>query len=193
MSPNHIGWLALSPRFSPTYQRPCQDPQCAVPEALGDFHKTFFIPFPRQLRQSPQSPTVQMAQERTGIVVGTNKGHVCSPPISSTPSLSRVSVLFGLFFRDEPSRVSRSIQPTPIHRKLEESYRDIYTESTEEAERQRRRIVENHVVEDLDDYLELEISKPDRISNLRTENNRAPTGDDTAAEYEWNCLTDLAI
>lgn len=89
-----------------------------------------------------------MAQERTGIVVGTNKGHVCSPPISSTPSLSRVSVLFGPFFRVEPSRVSRAIQPTPIHRKLEDSDRDIYTESTEEEEGQRRRIVEDHVVED---------------------------------------------
>lgn len=117
------------------HQRPCQDPQCAVPEALGDFHKTFFIPFPRQLRQSPQSPTVQMAQERTGIVVGTNKGHVCSPPISSTPLSSPVSVLFGPFFRVEPSRGFKAIQPPPIHRKPEESHWDIYAGSKEEEEK----------------------------------------------------------
>ncbi|KAJ5896158.1 uncharacterized protein N7473_005557 [Penicillium subrubescens] len=62
---------------------------CAVPEALGDFHKTFFIPFPRQLRQSPQSPTVQMAQERTGIVVGTNKGHKTTPLNTPKNKISR--------------------------------------------------------------------------------------------------------
>lgn len=45
-----------------------------------------------------------MAQERTGIVVGTNKGHVRSSPILHASSLPRVSVLSGPFFRVEPSR-----------------------------------------------------------------------------------------
>ncbi|KAJ5915147.1 Cytoskeleton organization protein (Dec1) [Penicillium verhagenii] len=47
---------------------------CAVPRTLGDFHKTFFIPFFDNHRQPLQSPTVEMAQERTGIIVGTNSG-----------------------------------------------------------------------------------------------------------------------
>lgn len=49
---------------------------CAVPRTLGDFHTTFFIPFFDNRRQPLQSPTVEMAQERTGIIVGTNSGRV---------------------------------------------------------------------------------------------------------------------
>jgi hypothetical protein len=78
-----------------------------------------------------------MAQERTGIVVGTNKGHVCSPPTFFSSSLPRVSVHFGPLSSSRAQSDSSSGQPPSIRSKPEESCQNIGTQSVEEEEKER--------------------------------------------------------
>jgi hypothetical protein len=76
-----------------------------------------------------------MAQERTGIVVGTNKGHVRLSPILLSSSLSRVSVAFGPFFRVEPSRVQGPFD----HQQYTANRKSVMRTSTQILRKRRKR------------------------------------------------------
>lgn len=94
--------IALSPRNSPTAHH--AKARIVWFPRLGAFLADFLIPFLRQPPPTPQSPIVEMAQERTGIVVGTNSGRVRYPyPFQHC----RVGSLF--FCRSENFRFSRVV------------------------------------------------------------------------------------
>ncbi|KAJ5324621.1 Cytoskeleton organization protein (Dec1) [Penicillium atrosanguineum] len=66
--------ISPSPNNSPTAHR-AKTRNCAVPVTRRICSLDSSFPFYDNHRQPPQSPTVEMAQERSGIVLGTNSGH----------------------------------------------------------------------------------------------------------------------
>ncbi|KAJ6108395.1 Cytoskeleton organization protein (Dec1) [Penicillium sp. IBT 18751x] len=68
------GVISPSPNYSPTAQH-AKTRNCAVPVTRWICSLDSSFPFYDNHRQPPQSPTVEMAQERSGIVLGTNSGH----------------------------------------------------------------------------------------------------------------------
>ncbi|PKX93061.1 60S ribosomal eL36 domain-containing protein [Aspergillus novofumigatus IBT 16806] len=83
--------LALSPNRSPTHQRGRPTKTLQTPSRFYPHRRPSTRQLPSSNHRRRQTPvtTVEMAQERSGIVVGLNKGHVQNHPLN-TPK-TRVS------------------------------------------------------------------------------------------------------